>query len=408
LPLMAQSTPPSPLSGEWKKIQASEHFWAEGACAGDVNKDGKMDVLCGPYWYQGPDYTQKHQIYPATQAFDKKKDDGSTEKIPGFKGFLSGENDYSKNFLSYSFDINADGWIDYIVIGFPGEQTFWYENPKGKDGDWVQHTILDVTDNESPILVDLTGDGKPELLCINKGFLGYAEADWSKPGEPWKFNAISPNNNYQRFTHGIGYGDVNGDGLVDILESSGWWERPAKWDGKSVWTKHEAQFGKGGAQMYAYDVNGDKKADIITSLEAHGYGLVWFEQTNDGGVQGWNKHVVVGGKIDGQDVPGETGLVWSQMHAIDLVDMNGDGLKDIITGKRFWAHGPNGDAESGAPAVLYWLELKRTAGKASYTAHIIDDNSGVGTQVMAVDMNGDKKPDVVVGNKKGCFVHLQK
>ena len=105
---------------------------------------------------------------------------------------------------------------------------------------------------------------------------------------------------------------------------------------------------------------------------------------------------------------GETGIVFSQPHAIDLVDMNGDGLKDIVTGKRFWAHGPEGDPEPNATPVLYWFELKRDGGKAKWIAHIIDDASGVGTQVVARDVNGDKKPDVIVGNKRGAFVFTRK
>ena len=341
------STPPPPLTGEWNRKQITEHFWAEGACVADVNKDGKMDILSGPFWYEGPDFSKRHAIYPAANSFKLKKPDGTEETIPGFEGFLSGRNSYSNNFISYAYDINGDGWTDYVVIGFPGAATFWYENPKGGDGAWQRHTLLESTDNESPMFVDITGDGKPELLCMSGGYIGYAEADWTKPGEPWKFRAVSPKGPYQKFTHGIGYGDVNGDGRVDILESGGWWEQPAKWDGTTPWTLHGAQFG-GGAQMYAFDVNGDGKADVITSLAAHGYGLAWFEQTNDGGVQGWTKHMITGTKPG----EGETGIIFSQPHAIDLVDMNGDGVKDIVTGKRCWAHGPGGDPEPNAPFVL--------------------------------------------------------
>ena len=101
------------------------------------------------------------------------------------------------------------------------------------------------------------------------------------------------------------------------------------------------------------------------------------------------------------------GVQFSQLHAVDLYDMNNDGLKDIVTGKRFWAHGPAGDPDPNAPAVLYWFELKRDGGKVQWIPHQIDDQSGVGTQVMAGDLNGDKLGDVIVGNKKGQFVFIQ-
>jgi hypothetical protein len=96
------------------------------------------------------------------------------------------------------------------------------------------------------------------------------------------------------------------------------------------------------------------------------------------------------------------------MHAIDLVDIDGDGLKDIVTGKRWMAHGSKGDAEPLAPAVLYWFKLVRGKdGSVDWIPNQIDNDSGIGTQVMAADVNGDKHPDIIVGNKKGAFVHLQ-
>jgi len=401
----AQAVSPAPIPiGEFSKLQLDTHFWAEGAHFGDFNKDGKMDVVYGPYWWEGPAFTKRHTYADDTKTSTIKKADGTTEAIPGFKGALSNENEYSKNFFAFTHDFNGDGWADILILGFPGEQSWWFENPQDKDGPWTQHVALDVTDNESPTFTDLTGDGRPEIVCSSGGFLGYAEFDPKNPTEKFKWHNISPKGPWQRFTHGFGVGDVNGDKRLDILEKDGWWEQPSSLSGDPVWAKHDALFGSGGAQMFAYDVNGDGKNDVITSLAAHGYGLAWFEQTNEGGVAGWTKHLIVGEKPE-QNIQG---VVFSQLHAVDLIDINGDGLKDIVTGKRFWAHGPDGDVEPNAAPVLYWFELKREGGQVNYMAHLIDDASGVGTQVIAGDLNGDKKPDVVVGNKRGAFVFLRK
>jgi len=203
----------------------------------------------------------------------------------------------------------------------------------------------------------------------------------------------------------MGVGDISGDGRKDIMDMNGWWEQPESLKGDPQWKFHPFKFSPGGgAHMYAYDVDGDGDNDVITSLAAHGYGLCWYEHQKKDGKITFVPHTFMNAKPE----ENKYGVKFSQLHAIDLVDMNRDGLMDIITGKRFWAHGPNGDAEPNAPAVLYWFELRRSKKNGvDWIPHLVDTDSGIGTQVMAQDINGDKWPDIVVGNKKGAFVHLQ-
>jgi hypothetical protein len=383
------SVAPSRVSAEdhvlrtFKKIKLTDQFFSEGMYFGDYNHDGKTDVTAGSRWYAGPDFQTVSEFRPS-KAFDP--------------------HGYSDAFFSFSADFNGDGWDDPLVVGFPGAAAYWYENPQGKPGPWKQHLALAIVDNESPGFADITGDGKPELICHTDGFLGYAEPDWKDPSKPWSFRQISSKGGWGKFQHGMGFGDVNGDGRSDFLMREGWWEQPAADKVGEPWAYHKADFGGGGAQMHVYDVDGDRDHDVITSLQAHGYGLVWFENVKgDSGEITFKQHVITGSKPEDN----KYGVKFSQLHAIDLVDIDGDGLKDIVTGKRYWAHGPGGDAEPAAPAVLYWFKLVRGADGVDFIPYEIDNDSGVGTQVIAADVTNDGLIDVLVGNKKGHFVFVQ-
>jgi putative membrane-bound dehydrogenase-like protein len=376
----------------WQRTQLDSAFFSEGAGFGDIDGDGANDLVSGPWIYFGPRF--------------------SAEKRASFydpKPFSI--NGYSDNFFAYTRDFDGDSDLDILVLGFPGKDASWFENP-GKDalgkGSWKRHLVLEPVDNESPVFADLTGDGKPEIVCSQEGVFGFAEPNATDPKKPWTFRKITPPQaTGAKFTHGMGVGDVNGDGRPDLLEKNAWWEQPASLDGDPAWTRHLFAFsGPGGAQMFAYDFDGDGDDDIITSLAAHGYGLAWYEQVTIDGKKTFERHVIAGATP--QENP--HGVAFSQPHALSLADIDDDGVKDLVTGKRFWAHNGRDPGET-EPAPLYWFRTvreKRSDRVAlEFIPCLIDADSGVGTDVTVGDITGDGLPDVLVANKKGTFLHTQ-
>jgi hypothetical protein len=369
-----------PAASGYRKIQLSDKFYAEGAYFADFNKDGKMDVVAGPWWFEGPAFTTKHEYRPVNE----------------FQ-----PTGYSDNFLTYAADINGDGWCDIVCVPWPGKEGFWYENPQGKDGPWKQRSYGKMIGGESPVWADVDGDGRPDLVHNINGEYGYSKFDPAKPDAPWTFVSICKGK-YSQYSHGQGAGDVNGDGKVDLLESGCWWEQPAK--AGEPWKQHVYKFAAGGAaQLLVADVDGDGLNDVITAVACHGYGLVWHKQIKDEkGEVTFKENVILPAKPDTKSQD----LRISQLHALDYYVLDGK-FAGFVTGKRLWAHGLKGDAEPDAPPVLYLFQLQRDKDKgASFAPVKIDDASGVGTQVAAVDLNDDKTPDIIVANKKGMFIFL--
>ncbi len=369
----------------WKKTTIEAKFRSEGVATADVNKDGKLDILIGDSWYQAPSWT-KHDI-----------------RKPG--DFGDGLHSYSACMTCWADDVNGDGWVDQIVIGFPGVPTYWYENPKGKPGYWPQHEAWSSSCNETPLYTDLFGDGHRVLVMgwQPKGKDNEGQMAWFTPGsdptKTWAMHAVSepfrPGKvipGTQKFAHGLGVGDLNGDGRKDVISTGGWWEQPASGRAaKDPWTFHPAQLGPAVSDMIAYDINGDGKPDVVES-SAHQYGIWWYEQ---------------GPAKDGNPVFTKHDLfpdLVSETHALIAADINGDGLKDLVTGKRFWSHGRS-EAGSEKPARLYWFEAQRGSDSTiAFSPREIDDQSGIGTQFEVVDFNGDGLLDIVTSNKKGVFL----
>ncbi len=366
-------------------------YYSEGVSVGDIDHDGEVDVVHGPFWFEGPEFVQKFEIYPA-QPQDRQR--------------------YADNFFSWIHDFNQDGWNDVLTVGFPGTPAYVYENPgqAGFADNWTRHEIFDWVSNESPQFTNLVGDERPELVCTRDGYFGYASIDWERPFDPWTFHAISEQTAPPRFGHGLGVGDVNGDGRLDMLMKDGWFEQPDSLTGDPLWALHNVPFAPaGGADMFAYDVDGDGDNDVITSLAAHEFGLAWWEQSpRSGADEGqrsaahnaeWTKHLIMG------STPEENryGVVFSELHTVGLADMDGDGLQDIVTGKTYWSHhtqSPMWDAG----AVVYWFKLVRGSQGVDWVPYLADGEAGVGRQVVVTDVNADNLPDIVTGGMKGAHV----
>ncbi len=372
---------PSLLVAEssWKTTPLIGDFHAEGAGVGDINGDGNPDIAYGPFWFAGPDFSKQNRFA------DGDPFDGGTG--------------YSDNFFSFVRDFNGDGKNDILVFGFPGKSARLYLNSAAER--WEMIEVADQVANESPHLIDLIPGGVPEIVCARSKTYGYYEAG-EDATKPWTWHTVSgPNEAATPFGHGLGVGDINGDGRADVVERMHWYEQPAN-PGDGPWKKHNwamVPYGGGGAQMLVDDVDGDGDNDIITSLNAHAYGIAWFEQVSPGK---FARHNIVGQT----STENRHGVAFSQPHALALADMDGDGRNDFVTGKRYFAH-KGRDPGGLQDAVLYWFRNTVRGGEIEFVPHLVDDDSGVGVEVKVVDLNGDERPDIVTSSKKGLIVHTQ-
>jgi hypothetical protein len=390
-------TPVELVSPNFRMQRLSPFYYAWGAAAADFNHDGHLDIVAGPYIYLGPDYTKRLEMYPAVT------------RNPG--------TEFSTDcWMTFAGDFTGDGWPDVITAshdkdgGYGGDVGVWlYVNPKGENRRWEKHLAVPVFNGEIAAVKDLDGDGVPEIVYSGEGYVRYATPDPKNPTGTWIVHNVSERG--YATPHGIGVGDVNGDGRLDILNAYGWWEQPPAGHGQEPWTYHSQAFGKyvragaGGSVMAVYDVNGDGLNDVVTVLSAHSYGMAWYEQKRDAsGTISFVEHPI----MDGPSGQNAGGVVFSEPHGSTYADVDGDGIPDFIVGKRFWAHKDSHlDPDPNGPAVLYVYRTVRNSkapGGAEFVPELVHNWSGAGSDVLAVDLNKDGAVDLVTSTKLGTYI----
>ena len=356
-----------------KVLITPERF--ESAGVFDVNGDGIPDIVSGDFWYEGPDFKKQHRLT-----------------------YLDPKGDYFDDFSTLPLDVNGDGHIDFITGGWWGAALRWLENPGVPGKLWPEHIIADTGSIETTRAWDVDGDGELEYVPNTPGnplvvYKLIRDASGRATGKFAAHKLKFKGRENDKQAHGLGFGDITGNGRGDFVFNNGWLEAPKNpYEEEWVWHPEFQLPPMSGIPILVVDLNGDGKTELIVG-NGHGYGLSWWEQTvAASGARTWKEH-----PID---------PLSSQYHDLQWGDIDGDGKCELITGKRFRSHPYN---EAGVHDAYGWYIFKWTG--ECFAKQVIDfgpvgAGHGLGISFAVADLNGDGRLDVVAPGKDGLAVYF--
>ena len=344
--------PTQPSKLKFEKVVINAHSDFEAAGVADINGDGKRDIISGDTWYEAPKWTP--HVF---------REIGVWGRGPDSSG-------YRASFAELPVDVNGDGKMDIVSSDYASGELFWHENNGSTS--WPRHLIAKPGSAETTVFAPILGKNDKTSLLPNCG----GQVVWYELRDK---NWVEHKVGTQGAGHGIGFGDVNGDGKCDLITPSGWWENQDARNDKWAWhPEFTCKPGDLGISTPVYDFDGDGKNDIVFG-SGHGYGLYWL-------------HNLGGGKWEQLPID----LSASQFHTLVLV---GD---KVFTGKRYKAHDHDPGAEE--PLGLYYYQFDRK--KKSWQKFVIDAGTQTGTGLLMVeeDITGDKRLDIVAPGKSGLYL----
>ncbi len=339
------------------------------ASAIDVNHDGKLDIVTGGEWYEAPDW-KRHKVREVE--------------------FIRGRYD---DYTNLPLDVNGDGWTDFVIANYRSEKVGWVEHPGKSLGLWTEHVVEKPGHAETGRLYDIDGDGQLDLLPNGRDYLAWWEVIKDKSADGritprWVRHDLPQ----EAMTHGVGFGDINGDGRGDVIGADGWLEAPE--DRRTGRWRFHDEFSldkSASAPIAVVDIDGDGDNDLAWG-RGHTTGLWWSEQIRgselkDGdGKRTWRHHTI--------------DTSWSQPHTVEVADMDNDGKLDIVTGKRYLGHDGNDPGEWN-PLCLYWY--KWLPESRTFQRFTISEGGHASFDVdpKIIDLDGDGDLDIVAPGRSG-------